>query len=316
MLSKYWDLDFYEIYPVPTAEQFAIKYLNELYLKLHCFDFSLLITFYGRHRTGKSLAAVSIANMLDPTFEPNLEHRVVYTAQAFISEMKKIRAERIKGAGIIFDEAGAGELSNERWYEETAKIINAELQACGYLNPFIAFVTPNFGFINTHARKLSQAVYEMNRTHMAYAEIKPLWIRSTPWTSSLMRNYPIVCEMVNGTMSNVYKITRLKINLPPKDIMNRYNKVSQSFKDQLMDASEDELKASAAERKQRMAKSVSIDTIVTEVYKNRKEFLRTPRGKAPYINEELVRHRYKLSARDARLVKALVEKDISKLKSG
>lgn len=314
-LSKFYKMDFNKIYPTPTPERLAEAYFNRLWRKLHVENFSLLIIFYGRHRVGKSLSAVDFCYILDETFEENMEKRIVYTSKDLIMAFKDLKENGIKGGGIVIDEAGSGDLSNMRWYEELAKVVSAELQAVGYLNPIICFVTQNFSFINTTARKLSQGVFEVDRTNNLYSKIKPFWIENNPWITGFYRKYPIFCETRGNTVSNIYKINRIKIGLPPEHIKKRYDKHSQEFKDKLLESSEHEVDKADMEKTRDKAFVTGIDAIVKEVVSNRDDYLTRSRktGTPIFINENIIRHRHEgLSFRDCKLVKALAEQHLYK----
>lgn len=313
-LSSFFDLDFEKIYPEPTPDRLAKAYYNRLWRKLHVENFSLLIVFYGKHRVGKSLSAVDFCYILDETFQANMETRIVYTSKQLINAFKDIKNQGIKGGGIVVDEAGSGDLSNMRWYEELAKVVSSELQAVGYLNPLICFVTQNFSFINTTARKLSQGVFEVNRTSNLYSTIKPFWIENNPWITGFYRKYPIFCESRGGVASNVYKINKIKIGLPPKEIKDRYIAHSQAFKDQLLISSEESVNMAEFGNTKKRLLVTGIEAVVKEVMVNADDYksFSKKKGIATYLNENLIQHRHSLTMKDAKLVKALAEKELFK----
>lgn len=310
MNNSFFTLDFEKAYPAPTPERIAQAYFNRIWRKLHIENFSFLIIFYGLHRTGKSLSAVSFAHILDPTFEENLEKRIVYTSRGLIEEFKKIRVQKIKGAGIIVDEAGTGDLSSQRWYEDMAKIVSANLQSVGYLNPFICFVTQNFSFINATARKLSNGVFEVTRRSNRFTSIKPFWIENNPWMTGFYRKYPIFCENRHGIPSNVYKINRIKMGMPPPRIRERYEAHSQAYKDKFLEDSEEEIQLMQQAKTQKNVLVTGINAMAEEVYKNIDDYSRTDSKGTIIINPELIRHEHTITYRDAKLVKALVEKKV------
>ena len=310
MNNAFFNLDFEKAYPTPPPERISQAYFNRIWRKLHIENFSFLIIFYGLHRVGKSLSAVSFCHILDPTFEENLENRVVYTSRGLIEEFKKIREEKIKGAGIIVDEAGTGDLSSQRWYEDMAKIVSANLQSVGYLNPFICFVTQNFSFINATARKLSNGVFEVTRKSNRFTSIKPFWIENNPWMTGFYRKYPIFCENRNGIPSNVYKVNRIKIGMPPPKIRNRYDAHSQAYKDKFLKDSEEEIQLMRQAKTQKNVLVTGINAMAEEVYKNIDDYSRTDRKGNIIINPELIRHEHTITYRDAKLVKALVERKV------
>lgn len=311
MVSKFFDMDFHKIFPDPSPQVLATSFFNRLWRKLHVDNFSLLIIFYGRHRVGKSITAVTFAHILDETFDDEMEERIVYDSKSFIKVAKSIKDRKIKGGAIIFDEAGSGDLSNQRWYEEASKIISAELQAIGYLNPFIGFVTQNFSFINSTARRLSQGVFEVNRTNNMYSTVKPYWIETNPWIHGFYRRYPIFCENKNGVPSNIYKTNVIKISLPPKNILDRYIAHSQAFKDQLLSNSEKDIDIISLQKEKNYANLQNIEGIVSEVLQDPSKYSIRKRGEGINIDKNLIRHHFKLKYTDTSLVKALVDKKLS-----
>lgn len=309
-MSGFFDVDYDKAYPVPTPERMAQAYFSRIYLSLHYDNFSYLMIFYGKHRAGKSLTAVSFCYILDPTFEKNMEDRIVYSSKGLINAFKVIREQNIHGAGVIVDEAGTGDLSSQRWYEEMAKVVTANLQAVGYLNPFLCFVTQNFSFINSIARKLSQGVFEVERTNKDYSCVKPFWIQNSPWITGFYRRYPIFCENRNGIASNIYKLARIKIALPPKCILDRYVAHSQAYKDKLLKDSEEDIKMSEIQKTKDKMMVSGIEAIAEEVFRNADEYTVKSRKQAgiELIDENLIRHRHGVSVSDAKLIRTLVEK--------
>lgn len=307
-VTKFSEFDFESIYPEPRPDRLAIAYFNRIYRKLHVENFSFLIAFYGLHRVGKSLSAVTFCYIIDPTFEKDLKKRVVYSSGELMSAFKTIRKKKIKGAGIIIDEAGTGDLSSQRWYEDMAKIVSANLQAVGYLNPFICFVTQNFSFINATARKLSNGVFAVSRHGKRYSEIKPYWLQNNPWSSGYYRKFPIFCEKRSGIPSNVYKINKIKIGLPPKHIRNLYEEHSQAYKDSFLESSQSDIDIMQKSRSQKNAMVTGIDMIAKEVQSEINSYRKIGRDEKPgIISEDIIRHRHALSQRDAKLVRMLVE---------
>lgn len=310
-MSKFFDVNYEQVYPTPSPQRMAEAFFNRIWIKLHVENFSFLIVFYGRHRTGKSYGAVSFCNILDETFAPNLENRVVYSSRALINAFKDVRQKKIKGAGIVVDEAGTGDLSSQRWYEDMAKLVSANLQAVGYLNPFVCFVTPNFSFINNVARKLSQGVFEVTRTHNRYATIKPFWIENNPWQTGIYRKYPLFCENHGGIPSSIYKINQIRIGLPPEDIANRYKAHSQAYKDNFLNESEEQVASAEFQHNMKSSFVSGITAIAEEVYQSIDDYKGYGAGKnKESISQHIIRLRHGISQADAKTVRLLVQKRV------
>lgn len=255
------------------------------------------------------MGAVSFCHILDETFEANLESRVVYSSRALINAFKDIREKKIKGAGIIVDEAGTGDLSSQRWYEDMAKLVSANLQAVGYLNPFVCFVTPNFSFINNVARKLSQGVFEVTRSHTRYAMIKPFWIENSPWQTGVYRKYPIFCENHGGIPSSIYKVNQIRIGLPVEAIRKRYQDHSQAYKDNFLNESEEQVASSEFQKNMKTSFVSGITAIADEVYTNIDDYKGYGVGKnKDQVSQHIIRLKHGLSQADSKTVRLLVTK--------
>jgi len=268
MNEKFFEIDYEKAYPQPTPERIAQAFFNRMWRKLHVENFSYLILLYGLHRVGKSEAAASIAHIIDETFEKDLETRVVYNSRDLLKAFKDIRELGKKGCAIVVDECGSGDLSAQRWYEDMAKLVSANLQASGYLNPLILFVTQQYSFVNSTVRKLSSGVFEVERKSNRYSTIKPFWVQSNPWMTGSYRKYPIFCENRNGIPSNVYKINRIKIVRPPIEIRKRYIEHSQNYKDKFLYESEEEIQLMEQVKTQKNVLVSGIDAIATDVFTN------------------------------------------------
>jgi len=306
-MPNFLNLDVDHIYPEPTNEQFILSFFNRLYMNLHVFNFSLFIVWFGKHRVGKSISSVIFSIILDPTFLDNMEQRIVYSVDDLKREARIIRDKKIKGASIIYDEAGSGELSNQRWYEQKAKRINAILQSIGFLNPFLNLVTQDFMFINSQARKLSHGVFECRRTNNKYTVIKPLWISNDPWSSKPYRNYPLFCESINDdVVSNIYKIGKIRLGrLLDEKTEQKYEEISKAYKNKLLDEEDDE----GNEEDDSESMIDKVEDAVNDILSNPDPVLSRMKNNYPVLNAQLIAFQYKLPIRVAQAVKIKAEKE-------
>jgi hypothetical protein len=314
MLPTFLDIDYKTIYPEPDNDQLAASFFNRLWCKIHVYNFSILITFYGKHRTGKSLAAETFAYILDPTFEDNLEKRTVYGSKDMLASFKDVKDKKIKGAAFVIDEAGSSDVSSQRWYEESAKIVSAELQSIGYLNPIILFVTQDFGFINRTARKLTQGVFEVDRSNNEYTTVKPFWITNNPWTTQTYHKYPVFCYTRSNVPSNVYKLNAIKLGLPPSHIMNRYIVHSQAFKDKLLEDSildVQQLEDTKQKTRKEFQDMAQINNIVDIVVKDPMKYkLPSSKPRQPKLDRTTIQYDFNISQNKASIVKKIVERKL------
>ena len=172
-LSLNSDLDLFEEI---DSKLLGMLYLRHIYRRVHQYRFNFLGMITGKHRTGKSLSAVSISHLLDPTFEKNLEDRIVYYPDDFMAALQKIKQKDIIGGAIVWDEAGVGIPARE-WYDISNKSISMTLQVFGRYRPVVFFVTPDVTYIDSQARKLFHGFYELSRFKTEYASMKAFDVR-------------------------------------------------------------------------------------------------------------------------------------------
>lgn len=310
--NAFWSgLDVDQIFRKPSNDALVKWFFNRQWYRLHVLHMSFLGVWFGRHRVGKSLAAVSFSNIIDETFERDLEKRIVYMPDEFSAALNDIRKKKIIGASIVWDEAGVG-YSNLRWYEEIAKQVGAQLQSCGYLSPMVHFISQDFSFINSTARKIANCVFQVERTTNQYSTIKPLYLSNTPFSSRMFRHYPLLCCDRDGAPSNIMKISSIRLTLPPESIRQRYEHVAQIFKDKLLEKSQFDIE-SLVQGSIGKEHRLSIDDMVDIIVKNPEGYLR--RRSQPgnqIIHVQCVRNEFKTTGAIAEVVKKKAEVRLNK----
>lgn len=154
----------------PIGELLSVAYLKSIRNMVHRVGLSYLASFTGSHRTGKSVSTCLFAHVLDSTFWPSFEQRVVQSPYQFMSTMENIIKDEVYGAAIVVDEAGTT-FSSGDWYEKWMKAIQKFLQTCGLLKPIILFVAPNREFIVSGMRKLIIAEHHMKKFHPKFSRM-------------------------------------------------------------------------------------------------------------------------------------------------
>lgn len=109
-------------------------------------DKSSMILIVGEMGSGKSLAAVSLACKVDPSFKTN--PRIVYTISDFLETLNNSK----KGQAIIWDEAGVGVPARE-WMTAQNKIMSIVTQILRFKNVCVIFTTPNIRYLDINVRE-------------------------------------------------------------------------------------------------------------------------------------------------------------------
>lgn len=114
--------------------------------RINKLDKSMMLLVIGEMGSGKSLAAVSFACKVDPTFKDH--PRIVYDVNEFLEKLNDIE----KGQAIIFDEVGVGVAARD-FQKLSNKIMSIVTQILRYKNIFCIFTTPNARFMDINLRE-------------------------------------------------------------------------------------------------------------------------------------------------------------------
>ena len=204
----------------PDPGGIAEAYLRSIWRSVHTKGFSYLCTLTGRHRVGKSLAALAFADLLDETFWKNMELRTVYTPEEFFIAIEHLDYNKITGGAIVWDEANLGIPSRE-WYNVANKSINYAIQAFGYLKPMVFFVTQDITFIDSQPRKLFHDFFEIKRNNNEYSIIYPFDMKINKRTGKVYYVYPRLSKgyQVGGARMVLRPLKLMKL---PKAMIKRY----------------------------------------------------------------------------------------------
>lgn len=274
----------------------AENFLREIYVNVHKKNLSHLGIVTGQHRVGKSVSAVLFADILDPTFSPNFEDRVVYHPDTFMDAFEKIKEDKIKGAAVVWDETQIKHGSRD-WYSSLNKSINSVIQAFGYLNPIVYFVTQDPSFIDSQPRKLFHNFFEVLRTSNTCSYLLPFDIKYNRRVGKPYYVYPRMRLDYFGSMGYRVKMNIIKVLKPDNSLIKRYDIHSQNFKDKfLSDTKVITQELREAEKERRDVKSTPEVDIVDDLVNNHLHDKVLINNRGNYRIEE-VKYRYKISFR-------------------
>jgi ABC-type dipeptide/oligopeptide/nickel transport system ATPase component len=116
--------------------------------RINKLDKSMMILIVGEMGSGKSLAAVSFACKVDPSFAK--DPRIVYTVEDFIAKLNKIK----KGQAIIFDEVGVNVAARD--FQKLHRICRSSHKYC-VIKMSAASSTPHARFVDCQCRESMNA---------------------------------------------------------------------------------------------------------------------------------------------------------------
>jgi hypothetical protein len=295
------------------AKLLAILYLRHIYRRIHEYNFNFLGMITGKHRTGKSLTALTLSDLLDSSFADNLEDRVVYYPSDFMAALQKIKAKGIVGGAIVWDEAGVGIPARE-WYDISNKSISMTLQVFGRYRPIVFFVTPDVTYIDSQARKLFHGFYELSRFKTDYATAKCFDVRYNKRSTKVFYVYSRFHLKYDGVYGANLILKKINIRPPKSELEDRYEVHSKSFKDRIITQMEE--RTERFQKNKIEPRKMTMDEIVNKLVENKDNPLYLTKRSTPdnvIFDAKAISFDFDLPARVALHIKRRAEIIVNKI---
>lgn len=288
-------------------EIIGVYWLRNLRRVVKLKGLSLFITIDGRHRSGKSRFAVTMACLCDKTFEKDMEHRIVRNAEQLLELVSELDRDKVDCPVIVIDEAGAS-LSSNDWFEKVQKACMLTLQIIGYLHPTIFFIAPVKDLILSGVRKMSHVHMKFVRSNKQYTTLIPYEIEY----NTLKGKY-YYKKYVMQLFGQKIIVRRVKVSLPPKEIDDRYDKFEKERKPEMLKAIHDDSKKVEIKKAREVP---NIEEIAGIIAKDPSRYIaKKSKPDNIIINEDRLAMEFRLPARWARLVKQSAEELIANQRS-
>jgi hypothetical protein len=291
-------------YPLSYQEILALAYLKRKREEVIEQKFSWICAFDGRHRSGKSITAITLATIFDKTFWPNMENRIVYDPDEIIEQFDVIAKNNIHGAVIIIDEAGAA-LAGTDWYERVQKSIVKTIQIFGRWHPIIFLVAPSRDFIASGIRRMFHSAFKIQRPNN-----NETWIiaREITWHDGLKK--PFYRRPVINLFNQKITMDKIIMTIPPKEILERYEEIEKVRKEKLQQKFKEESKYNKLKQQQEV---VDDESNIKFIMDNKMLFeSKSSRPDQPTIDETEIRFRLKMTPSRAKWYKREVERRLQK----
>jgi len=151
--------------------------------------------FVGQTGTGKSYAAMSLAEHLDPGFDIG---RVVFSADEFINILN-IDESLVKGSVIMWDEAGVGMPARE-WYSLSNKVISYVVQTFRVKGYILIMTTPSMKYIDSQIRSLFHGLAQTidpSTRNGKFGWAKYMHLEHDPREGKTFMRYPVIYDEYN-----------------------------------------------------------------------------------------------------------------------
>lgn len=156
---------------------------------------NFVMLFVGQTGTGKSYAAMSLAEHLDPGF--NID-RIVFSAEEFVSILNN-DLTLTKGSTIMWDEAGVGMPARE-WYSLSNKVISYVVQTFRVKGYILIMTTPSMKYIDSQIRALFHGLAQSIDPSMCdgiFGWAKYMHLEHDPREGRTYMRYPVIYDEYN-----------------------------------------------------------------------------------------------------------------------
>lgn len=300
---KPWVVNQHHIYRGDMAKWVGLAYLISRRRQVVNTKLSHLMSWDGRHRSGKSVTACTFSWLWDKSFKNDFENRIVTDPEDLIKIIetagKNYTLNKQRGVAIIIDEAG-NTLSSSEWYESWAKSINKTVQMFGYLCPQISFVAPVQDYVNSSLRKMFHTHFTMKRFNNDYSVCKPYDLHYNSVTGKKYPRLPIV--RFNGIK---IKLNSIKLYGIPSEILERYQFLEITRKSKMLEENLHNAYARELEAEERDPQE-----ILKEILEKYKFFLNR---KGTGLDKDIIAYHYSLKGKKASYILRLAERELEEI---
>lgn len=244
---------------------YADEFIHQINVRLHNRNQNWLAIICGEPGSGKSYAALSIAEKIGGNIT------VVFSPKQFMEAVNS--GDLKKGDTLIFDEAGVG-LAARDWNSKLNKLLGSVLQTFRNKNIACIFTTPSLSFVDKIARTLFhvylEAVNRDDREKICYLKINEF-----QHNSLLGKTYNPRPKFVNDEGVK-FIVTHIGIPKASDALCLKYESMKEPFTKELNLQVQAEMnivtepKVNEADRE---------DKVVKQVLKNRTKYLKLYAGK-------------------------------------
>ncbi len=261
---------------------------------------NLLAVIVGATGSGKSYAALRLAELTDPGFDID---RVVFNAIDFMRLIDKIDREKLPaGSCIVWDEAGV-ELGSRDFMTKSNRAISKFLQTFRKMNLGCFFTLPAFNMLDSQARKLAHFKLEPvsidKDKRKCSVKVFNLDVNAT--TGKEYHKYPRLSKKGGN-----YKLKRVNVKLPTVKLRHRYEKKKADFLRTLSIDTQTKI----IDAPKLVPKEIDMNKIIDEMIKNPKGYIFEAIGGRKFVDLNVVKNNYNIPRSKAEYIKRMVEQGL------
>jgi hypothetical protein len=194
---------------------------------------NLILVINGQTGSGKTYSALSLAHDFAEMYGSHfsIENNVDFNFPKLLEKMKR-DINKQPGTCFVFEEVGAigGGASNQQWQSKANQFFSAFMQTSRHKRQVFIMTCPNFTNLQKSTRELCHMQMKMCgiNTVTKLASVRPLEIQINETSGKMyMKKLRFSYNM------QPYSLRKLEVGLPPKDMVENYEKIKTEFTEAL-----------------------------------------------------------------------------------
>ena len=293
----------HHVYELKTP--FVDEFIRKITLARNEIKKNSVIGIVGEPGSGKSYAALSFAEYIQPNFSAN--EQIIYHPVQLLKKIKEARENRYKV--LILDEAHAT-INARTWHSfinlATNMVLNTFRQLCR-LNLFI--VSPTINEVDVSVRRLLNYYFVVERTTNKYSIVYPYEISFN--YLNLQQQEPYLKSPYINVNGHILVVKQFYVLEPSERIINEYENTAIKFKQELL-----ERKLKEIEESLKSDINQNTEEIITFLLNNHeilnKSFRITKSGTFK-INKQMMKSLFKMSDTEIIKFETLLEQKLKEL---
>ncbi len=188
--------------------------------RLHERNKNFLVVLLGEPASGKSWAALRLAELIDPDF--TVRDNLTFNSEGFLDLVGGIPR---RGTALLWDEGGIG-MSARLWQDRLVQAVGYVMQSFRFLNLVVLVTVPDPSWVDRIPRNLFHTWLEMKRVaedeRVSYT--RPYNLQRNPRLGKTYSKHP-----VEQTATGPLKIRGFRIFRPTTRLVNAYERAKYDY---------------------------------------------------------------------------------------
>jgi len=279
--------------PEPVADNPVLRKL--VWNKMHKYDDNWMASVVGPTGSGKSWAAIRLAEVLDPDFTVD---QVAFSVEEF---MRLVTDESLgRGSIIVFEEASV-EANAQEWWSKSNKVLRQVLDTWRHQNRGAIFTHPSFDQLDKNARGRMSALIQMveKDEEEGFTRAKYKYCQQNSDTGKIYKKYP----RLDG---KVYR--RLQFQPPSEQLRKEYETIKREYTQNL---NEELLEELLEEKREEEAEEVTPQQISKTILEKETldQFIADNHGQE-YIDRDMIEMEFDVGSSKSKKAKKLLQREV------